>query len=127
MGHITAMRRGPLAMLNRCANPECRTRFRKLEDGKLFLLEAEATAGEGAERRGESRTERRLEHYWLCDPCSSVLTLSFERERGVVVVPLTPASWKKPAVSERSGAGGNIGLAGIYPPATVRRGRSNGA
>src|ERR1700722_14835375 len=59
-------------MLNRCANPGCARRFRKLEDGKLFLVEGdipEAAAGAG-------RFGRHLEHYWLCDQCASVLTLS---------------------------------------------------
>jgi hypothetical protein len=86
-------------MLNRCANPGCARRFRKLEDGKLFLVEvdiAEAAAGAG-------RFGRHLEHYWLCDQCASVLTLSIQQERGVVAVPLAHSMKKKPATSVRSG------------------------
>ena len=29
-----------------------------------------------------------MERFWLCDGCSSLLTLTFERGRGMVTVPL---------------------------------------
>jgi len=32
-----------------------------------------------------------MERYWLCDNCSSLLTLTFERGRGMITVPI-PAS-----------------------------------
>jgi len=91
------------AMLDHCANPGCSRRFRKLEDGKLFLVEvAVAEASLTARGAGAGRLDRHLEHYWLCDPCASVLTLSFEQERGVVAVPLTRPLGKMPAASVRS-------------------------
>lgn len=78
-------------MLHKCANPACSSLFRSLSLGKLFLLDIDnsATAAFGhrpAIRRG--RSERQMERYWLCDGCSSVLTLTFERGRGMVTVPL---------------------------------------
>jgi hypothetical protein len=89
-------------MLNRCANPGCARRFRKLEDGKLFLVEVDvAEAVLSTRGAGTGSFFRHLEHYWLCDPCASVLTLSFEQERGVVAVPLQPIR-KMPAASVRS-------------------------
>lgn len=92
-------------MLNKCANPGCIRAFRKLEDGKLFLVEIEASAASPTSRKaGEGRLFRHLEHYWLCDPCASVLTLSFEQERGVVAVPLAGPMGKMPAASVRASA-----------------------
>jgi hypothetical protein len=41
------------------------------------------------------RPGRQIERYWLCDGCSSLLTLTFDRGRGMITVPLparnTPA------------------------------------
>ena len=59
--------------------------------GKLFLLETEHAATVisdpiGIERR--ERTARRVERYWLCDRCSLLLTLTFERGKGMITVPL---------------------------------------
>jgi hypothetical protein len=88
-------------MLNRCANPGCLRRFRKMEDGKLFLVEIDAEASPSTHGAGSRRLFRHLEHYWLCGPCASVLTLSFEHERGVVAVPMTHPMRKKPAASVR--------------------------
>jgi len=31
-----------------------------------------------------TRRPRRIEHYWLCDPCSLLLTLTFEKGRGMI-------------------------------------------
>lgn len=78
-------------MLHKCANPACSSLFLSLSLGKLFLLDTEnsAAAASGnapAIRRG--RSGRQMERYWLCDGCSSFLTLTFERGRGMVAVPL---------------------------------------
>jgi hypothetical protein len=78
-------------MLHKCANPACPSLFRSLSLGKLFLLDTDSSAA-GASgiapqiRRGQS--VRQTERYWLCDGCSSLLTLTFERGRGMVTVPL---------------------------------------
>lgn len=90
-------------MLNKCANPGCVRPFRKLEDGKLFLVEVETSAVPSVRAVGDGKLPRHLQHYWLCDPCASVVTLSFEQERGVVAVPLTRPMGRMPAASVRSG------------------------
>ncbi len=75
-------------MLNKCANPACLSPFRKLNQGKLFLVETEAQGGSGSRRAGwGGRPSRRIEHYWLCDSCAFVLTLSYEAGQGVITVP----------------------------------------
>jgi hypothetical protein len=109
IGHAVAGCEGILGMLDHCANPGCGRRFRKLEDGKLFLVEVDVVEAAGAARgAGTGRHFRHLEHYWLCDPCASVLTLSFEQGRGVVAIPLVRPLGKMPAASVRLGeiAGG---------------------
>ena len=87
-------------MLHKCANPVCPTLFRSLHQGKLFLLETDRSDPQKSRiastiRKG--RTVRRMERYWLCDDCSSRLTLTFQRGRGMVTVPL-PARNTLPAV-----------------------------
>ncbi len=85
-------------MLNKCANSICPTPFRRLSHGKLFRVERKAFvagfAGLTPPRR--SRPRRRVEHYWLCDQCSSVLTLIFEKEHGMLTGPLPEAKKRAP-------------------------------
>jgi hypothetical protein len=116
------------AMLNKCANPGCDRRFRKLEDGKLFLVEVDvAEASLSARGAGAGRISRHLEHYWLCDPCASVLTLSFEPEQGVVAVPLTRPLGKMPAASVRSNEVAGTASTGICDRTQAASGGANGA
>jgi hypothetical protein len=53
-------------MLAKCANPACLTRFRYLESGTLFRLENEPQI---------SSDQTFREYFWLCNGCSSGLTL----------------------------------------------------
>jgi hypothetical protein len=90
-------------MLDHCANPGCVRRFRKLEEGKLFLVEVDvAEAAFSARVAVTGKLGRHIEHYWLCDSCAPVLTLSFEQERGVVAVPLMRPLGRMPAASVRT-------------------------
>ena len=87
-------------MLHKCANPACDIPFRKLSQGKLFLVETELLEGSALKRanwRGKSL--RRVEYYWLCDQCAFVLTLSYEEGRGVVAVPQPDFARKRPAAA----------------------------
>ena len=43
----------------------------------------------------KARPARRIEHYWLCDACSPFVTLTFDRQRGVITVPLPDGSGMK--------------------------------
>jgi hypothetical protein len=84
-------------MFHECANPAGSSLFRSLSRGKLFLLDRDtapvASGVASANRR--KRSGRQIERYWLCDGCSSLLTLTFDRGRGMITVPLaarnTPA------------------------------------
>ena len=84
-------------MLYKCANEACSTPFRRLREGKLFQVETEYfdRESDGAAAGLRKRPWRRIEHYWLCDACSSFVTLTFDRERGVITVPLPNGLGKK--------------------------------
>jgi hypothetical protein len=75
-------------VLHKCANPACSSLFRSLSRGKLFLLQTDSAAWGITPAHRRERSTRRMERYWLCDACSAVLTLAFERGRGMVTVPL---------------------------------------
>ena len=86
-------------MLYKCANESCNTPFRRLREGKLFHVETEYYAGRGPSTNAgrKARPTRRVEHYWLCDACSPFVTLTFDRDRGVITVPLPDGLGKKTA------------------------------
>lgn len=87
-------------MLHKCANVNCTNRFRQLSQGKLFLVDTEPIAGP-ARRRARSRLQpaHRVEYYWLCEQCAFVLTLSYEKERGVIAVPRPEPAKKMPVAA----------------------------
>ena len=86
-------------MLSKCANPACSIPFRRLREGKLFVVETEYLAAsdqhEGMSFR-RAKALRRVEHYWLCEECSNLITLTFDRERGMITVPLPEARSNPP-------------------------------
>ena len=88
-------------MLHKCANPDCASPFRRLSEGKLFLLQTEDGQAAEDDRNDFSRQPHRIEHFWLCNQCAGVLTLSFQRGRGMVTVPLPEAIRKKPVAAVR--------------------------
>jgi hypothetical protein len=83
-------------MLYKCANEACSVPFRRLREGKLFQVETEYFAqNQPGTTHRRSRPWRRVEHYWLCDSCSGHITLAFDRERGVITVPLPDGLGKR--------------------------------
>ena len=105
-------------MLHKCANPECNRPFRYLRQGKLFQVETEYFE---ADRPGlaprRNRAVRRVEHYWLCDDCASVLTLISEKGRGMIAVPRQQIAVKKPMAAVRLGPSRTVLE---FPPAELR-------
>lgn len=86
-------------MLHKCANPACHNPFRKLSQGKLFLVETEPLDGPKLRHANWRKSPHRIEYYWLCDQCAFVLTLSYEKGRGVITVPRPDFTKKRPAAS----------------------------
>jgi hypothetical protein len=75
-------------MLSKCTNPECSATFLYLHRGRLFRIE---TIGREDRRRlledqaGARKPMRRIEFYWLCEDCAEKMTLTFDKQEGVVV------------------------------------------
>jgi hypothetical protein len=87
-------------VLHKCANPACHNPFRKLSQGKLFLVETEPLEGLELRRANwKGKSSHRIEYYWLCDQCAFVLTLSYEKGRGVVTVPRPEFARRPPATA----------------------------
>lgn len=89
-------------MVSKCANPACSTPFHYLREGKIFRVEVEVTPPLTSEETIElsngskvpflvamRKPARKLEHYWLCGPCSQTMNLLFDRDNGVTVLPKT--------------------------------------
>ena len=87
-------------MLHKCANPSCDNAFLKLTEGKLFLVETDQPKHQVQSIVSKKTSFRRIEHYWLCDACSPVLTLAYESGRGIVAVPLTCPPKRMPPAAE---------------------------
>jgi hypothetical protein len=79
-------------MVSKCANPECSSPFQYFREGKLFQVET-ASLGElppPGPQLVAGKKPHRMEHYWLCGPCSATMTLTYDRVKGVIAVPLRP-------------------------------------
>jgi len=76
-------------MLNKCANPSCSTQLVYLREGKIFMMESSSSLRETKAVPQSPEKARRVEHYWLCGPCSAEMTLAYDRQRGIQIVPKT--------------------------------------
>jgi hypothetical protein len=65
-------------MLANCANPLCSASLRRLAEGRLFRLGTDPARG--------SPKARRVEYFWLCHRCSSVMTLRLKEDGTVGAV-----------------------------------------
>lgn len=70
-------------MVKNCANPACSVPLRYLRDGRLFQFEVKT-------RVEPRKLSRQVSHFWLCGRCASTLTLTFDPNNGVQLVPLVP-------------------------------------
>jgi len=62
---------------SKCANPDCAHNF-TAGHGKFFRFHQ-------FKGDGETPNAHRVCHYWLCDRCSQVLTLTYREDVGVFV------------------------------------------
>ena len=76
----------------KCANPACPTAFHWLGGGKFFRFRSDDDS---------SAVPHGVQHYWLCEHCSHVLTLLYDEERGVVLKPL----WRELPIATAAGKG----------------------
>jgi hypothetical protein len=70
-------------MLSNCANPLCSASSRRLAEGKLFRLGTDPALG--------ASKDCRVEYFWLCHRCSSVMTLRLKGDGTVGAVLLLEA------------------------------------
>lgn len=74
-------------MLTKCANPSCSTPLVYLREGKIFMMVAPSHNPEAASDPQAPKPLSRIEHFWLCGPCSAEMTLAYDRKGGVQIVP----------------------------------------
>lgn len=67
-------------MLGKCSNPSCSAPFRYLQNGRLFRLEGDPIC--------RLSKPGRVEYFWLCDRCSSTMTLRISNEGKVLPIVL---------------------------------------
>jgi hypothetical protein len=80
-------------MVSKCANSECGAPFRYLREGKVFKFEVGrnvAVESSGPRLVTMKKSSTKIEHFWLCGRCSRQMTLHYEGNTGVVVIPLKP-------------------------------------
>ena len=78
--------KGGFNMLAKCANPSCSTPLVYLREGKIFMIESPQQARPALVGPPGPKPQSRVEHFWLCGPCSSSLTLTCDRHGAVQVV-----------------------------------------
>lgn len=75
-------------MLRKCANPSCSTPLLYLREGKIFRMEHPPTPEPvNTPLQGKKMPPARVEHFWLCGPCSAAMTLVHDSQAGVLVLP----------------------------------------
>lgn len=75
-------------MLSKCANPSCSTQLVYLREGKVFMMEHSSQPEAAPDEQGSRpKGVKRVEHFWLCGPCSANLTLASDGNHGVKVLP----------------------------------------
>jgi len=81
-------------MLAKCANPSCAASFLHLADGRLFRLETDPAFS--------SSKAKETEYFWLCEPCSSGMTLRLLQDGTVATIELTDELCNGPYVALNS-------------------------
>ncbi|PYX96097.1 MAG: hypothetical protein DMG64_06520 [Acidobacteria bacterium] len=92
-------------MVSKCANPACSTPFHYLREGKIFRVEVEVTPPGGISALSSQPKNEipngnknpflvssrkpmlKAEHFWLCGPCSQSMSLLFDKDNGISVIP----------------------------------------
>lgn len=78
-------------MLSKCANPSCSTALIYLREGKIFMMEHGGQPQIRPEGPVLVKPGNRVEHFWLCGPCSGAMTMIYDRNHGIIVIPKSRA------------------------------------
>ncbi len=84
-------------MVSKCANPGCSAPFHYLRDGKVFRIEIENQPSE-PQLVEQAKPAAHVEHFWLCGPCASTMTLVVDNGK-VIAVPLDHPQFRRAAAS----------------------------
>jgi len=68
-------------MLSKCSNPACPTTLVYLREGKIFAIQPNESDP------ARAKPVNRVEHFWLCGPCSEQMTLVRDANGQVRVTP----------------------------------------
>jgi hypothetical protein len=66
-------------MISECANPDCRAAF-DYHNGRYFRFHKIQHAGE------QRPNTHCVQHFWLCQSCSTEYTLNYHADRGVFLL-----------------------------------------
>jgi hypothetical protein len=56
-----------------------------LREGKIFMVESPQPQFELL-GPAKPKASNRVEHFWLCGPCSGEMTLTYDRQQGIQIV-----------------------------------------
>lgn len=76
-------------MLGKCANPSCEMPFRYLRGGKLFMIDLADRHGQEHADGFDPHQPHRTTYFWLCDDCSTRMSVVMNREGAAVIQPIT--------------------------------------
>lgn len=76
-------------MLSKCANPQCSTPLHYLREGRVYRVEVKENIPAEAPFSISSGVGRksRMQHHWLCGECILRMTLHFDEQGGLSVIP----------------------------------------
>jgi hypothetical protein len=75
----------------KCANPACPTAFHWTGGGKFFRFRPDGASATLNDSESDTPSGiHGVKHYWLCELCSNVFTLVYDKEYGVVLKALWP-------------------------------------
>ena len=88
----------------KCANPACPTAFHWTSGGKFFRFRRDTASAIGNAPADSPSGIHGVKHFWLCELCSNVFTLVYDKEYGVVLRGLWPELPAAKASKEMSAA-----------------------
>ena len=81
-------------MLAKCANPSCFRSFLHLREGRLFRLEGDPSLCSSNSPTVSGYNI--VEYFWLCDACSTSMTLRLDEKGTVAAEPLSERAHDHP-------------------------------
>ena len=70
-------------MVDKCFNPRCSAKFRRLREGRVFVKEVDVGFGDGG-----TEDSHKPAYFWLCDCCCRTMTVVAEKGSEVSLIPL---------------------------------------